>query len=261
LLYRAIRVVFPVCLCVLTLPVLLSTSLASAAGQRAQSTIGTGVGAPRQKAPPAPPAATGARLTATPALTDVGDQVTLTLTATRFTPKSSVTVRFLSAHHGFSGPMPWDPRCNCFRLAILLAKRSHPLELSRASAVIKAGKSVTSVYTTFQIRGLTANGQAYAPGGTPTFTAWVGDSSPVATEFQHYCVWARTADALGVSGLTVKLSVHFRQHTENWTAGVTGASGVLCVRRSIGHPQIGAAVRVDAYAGNLHAQTSFTPVG
>jgi hypothetical protein len=261
LFYRSIRVLFPVLLSVLTLPLVLGTSPASAAGQSAQATFETGVGALRQRVPPAPPAATGAQLTATPPLTDVGDQVTLTLTATHFTPKSSVTVRFLSAHHGFSGPMPWDVRCNCFRLAIFLAKRSHPLELSRASAAIKAGKSITIVYTTFQIRGLTPNGQAYAPGGTPTFSAWVGDPNPVATEFQHYCVWARTADALGVSGLTVKLSVHFRQHTENWTAGVTGPSGVVCVRRSIGHPQVGAAVRVDAYAGNLHAQTSFTPVG
>lgn len=198
-------------------------------------------------------------MSATPSLTDVGDQVTLTVTATRFTPRSSVAVRFLSPHHGFSGSMPWDPRCNCFRLSVVLAKRSHPLELSRASAVITAGKASTTVYTSFQIRGLTPGGRAYAPGGTPILSAWVGDPTPTATEFQHYCVWARTVDALGVSGLTVKLSVHFRQHTENWTAGVTGASGVLCVRRSIGHPQVGFTVRVDAYAGGLHAQTSFTP--
>ncbi len=232
----------------------------SAAVTSAKATPGKAVHRPR-KAVPAPPAAIGAQLTATPSITDVGDQVTLTLTATHFTPRSSVTVRFLSSHHGFSGPMPWDPRCNCFRLAIFLAKRSHSLELSRVSAVITAGKAATAVYTTFQIRGLTPNGLAYVAGGTPIFSAWVGDPNPVATEFQHYCVWARTADALGVSGLTVKLSVHFAQHTENWTAGVTGPSGVLCVRRSIGHPQVGRGVRVDAYAGNLHAQTSFTPVG
>jgi hypothetical protein len=261
LFYRAIRVVFPVFLCVMMLSVVLGSSPATAAQQGAPATTGKSVSVPRQKAPPAPPAATGARLIATPALVDVGDQVTLTLTATHFTPRSSVAVRFLSAHHGFSGPMPWDPQCNCFRLAILLAKRSHPLEQARASAIITVGKSVTTVSTAFQIRGLTANGLAYAPGGTPLFSAWVGDPSPVATEFQHYCVWARTADALGVSGLTVKLSVHFGQHTENWTAGVTGSSGVLCVRRSIGHPRVGTAVRVDAYAGTLHAQTSFTPVG
>jgi hypothetical protein len=194
-------------------------------------------------------------------LIDVGDQVTLTLTATHFTPRSSVSARFLSPHHGFSGSMPWDPRCNCFRLSVALAKRSHPLELSRASAVITAGKTSTTVYTTFQIRGLTPNGRAYSPGGTPIFSTWVGDPSPTAMELQHYCVWARTVDALGVPGLTVKLSVHFRQHTENWTAGVTGASGVLCARRSIGHPQVGFTVRVDAYAGALHAQTSFTPSG
>jgi hypothetical protein len=194
-------------------------------------------------------------------VTDVGDQVTLSLTATHFTPKSSVQVRFLSPHHGFSGSMPWDPRCNCFRLAIFLAKRSHPLELSRATAVITAGKGVTTVYTSFEIRGLTPNGRAYVSGGAPLFSAWVGDPNPVATEFQHYCVWARTADALGVSGLTVKFSVHFQQHTENWTAGITGSSGVLCARRSIGHPLPGFAVRVDAYAGTLHAQTSFTPRG
>jgi hypothetical protein len=232
----------------------------SAAPTNAKTTSGQSAGVSRP-ASAAPPAAIGAQLAATPYLTDVGDQVTLTLTATRFTPKSSVIVRFLSPHHGFSGPMPWDPRCNCFRLAIFLAKRSHPLEAARASAVITAGRSITTVYTTFQIRGLTPNGQAYVSGGTPIFSAWVGDPSPIATEFQHYCVWVRTADALGVAGLTVKLSVHFAQHTENWTAGVTGPSGVLCVRRSIGHPLVGKTVRVDAYAGSLHAQTSFTPIG
>lgn len=217
------------------------------------------VAATRLHAPPPPPAAVGARLAATPALVDVGDQVTLTLTATHFIPKSSVVLRFLSPHHGFSGAMPWDPQCNCFRLAIFLAKRSHPLELSHASATIRAGRTQSTVTTTFQIRGLTPNGQAYVQGGTPIFSAWVGDPSPQATEFQHYCVWARTTDALGVSGLKVRLSVHFRQHTENWTAGTTGPSGVLCARRSIGHPAVGFSVRVDAYAGNLHAVTSFTP--
>lgn len=213
----------------------------------------------RRSVAPVPPSTVGARLTATPSLTDVGDQVTLTLTATHFTPHSSVIVRFLSPHHGFSGSMPWDPRCNCFRLAIFLAKRVHPLELSRASAVITAGKASTTAYTTFQIRGLTPSGQAYVPGGAATFSVWVGDPAPVATEFQHYCVWARTADALGISGLTVKFTVRFQQHTETWRAGVTGASGVLCARRSIGHPLPGFNVYVDAYAGNLHAQTNFTP--
>lgn len=223
--------------------------------------FGKASGTGRPHVPQPPPAAVGARLTATPSLTDVGDQVTLTLTATHFTPKSSVVVRFLSPHHGFSGSMPWDLRCTCFRLAIFLAKRSHPLEQSHASAVITAGKSATTTYATFQIRGLTPNGQDYASGGTPILTAWVGDPNPVATEFQHYCVWARTADALGVSGLTIKLSVRFRQHTENWTAGVTGSSGVLCARRSIGHPLVGFKVRVDAYTASLHAQSSFTPRG
>ena len=217
--------------------------------------------AARSQVPPPPPAVVGARLTAAPAITDVGDGVTLTLTATHFTPKSTVILRFVSPHHGFSGNMPWDVRCNCFRLAVFLAKRSHPLELAHASAVITAGKSTTSVYTTFEIRGLTPDGAAYVSGGIPTFSVWVGDPSPVSTEFQHYCVWARTADALGVAGLTVRLSVHFQQHTENWRAGVTGPSGVLCVRRSIGHPIPGFKVLVDAYADNLHAQTSFIPVG
>jgi hypothetical protein len=234
---------------------------ASARAASAASGLGKTVHAARPRPPQPPPAAVGARLTATPSLADVGDQVTLTLTAAHFTPHSSVVVRFLSPHHGFSGSMPWDPRCNCFRLAVFLAKRSHALELSRASAVIRAGKGSTTVNTTFQIRGLTPNGLAYVPGGTPIFSAWVGDPSPEATEFQHYCVWARTADALGVSGLTIKFSVHFKQHTENWTAGVTGASGVLCARRSIGHPAVGVTVHVDAYAGGLHAQTSFTPRG
>ena len=214
----------------------------------------------RSHVPPPPPATVGSRLTATPAITDVGDGVTLTLTATHFTSKSSVIVRFVSPHHGFSGNMPWDARCSCFRLAVFLAKRSHPLELARASAVITAGKNTTVVYTSFQIRGLTPNGSAYVPGGTPIFSVWVGDPTPVSTEFQHYCVWARTADALGVAGLTVRLSVRFQQHTENWRAGVTGPSGVLCVARSIGHPIPGFKVIVDAYADNLHAQTSFTPV-
>jgi len=262
--HRANQAVFSAILSVFVMSSLSGRTLASAEqlrAVRASATLGKAVDAGRPHVPLPLPAAVGARLTATPSLTDVGDQVTLTLTATRFTPKSSVSVRFLSTHHGFSGSMPWDPRCNCFRLAIFLAKRSHSLELSRASAVIRAGTTFTTVYTTFQIRGLTPSGQAYALGGTPIISAWVGDPNPVGTEFQHYCVWARTADALGVAGLTIKLSVHFQQHTENWTAGVTGSSGVLCARRSVGHPLPGFTVRVDAYAGSLHAQTSFTPRG
>lgn len=256
--------IFPLVASLLVLSAASGVGRAAMPGARPTATprsTGNGVPGVRPSVPQPPPAAAGPRLTATPAITDVGDQVTLSVTAAHFIPNSSVTVRFLSPHHGFSGAMPWDARCSCFHLAIFLAKRSHPLELARASAVIRAGKAASTVYATFQIRGLTPNGQAYVAGGTPYFSAWVGDPSPVATEFQHYCVWAHTVDSLGIPGLTVKLSVHFQQHTENWTAGVTGASGVLCVRRSIGHPLPGFTVRVDAYAGNLHAQTSFTPSG
>ncbi len=205
------------------------------------------------------PTTKGASLSESPQLVDVGQQVTFTLHAVQFIPNSKVAIRFLSPHHGYAGPMPWDVQCGCFRLAVSLAKRIHPLETARASAVITAGGSSTTVYSTFQIRGLAPGGRAYAVGGTPILTTWVGDPTPVATEFQHYCVWARTSDALGIPNLKVRLSVHFAQHTENWTAGTTGASGVLCVRRSIGHPAVGVPVHVVAYAGALQAETTFTP--
>lgn len=215
----------------------------------------------RTRSVPARPAALGLSLSATPAIVDVGNAVTLTLTARQWTPHSTVIARFLSPHHGFSGTMPWDPRCGCFRLAISLAKRIHGLEQARATAIVTAGTRTSTVFSNFQIRGLAPGGRTYAPGGTPMLSVWVGDPSPVATEYQHYCVWVHTSDSLGVAGLRVKFSVHFATHVENWTAGVTSATGVVCTRRSVGHPQVGVPVLVNAYAGSLQAQTSFTPRG
>lgn len=199
------------------------------------------------------------RLTASPGVADVGADEFFTLTAQRWGGPASVSLSFLSPHHGFTGKMDWERGCNCFRLAVSLARRIHPLELAKATATVHQGKGSESASATFLIRGLAANGRNFAPGGPPALTAWVSDPAPFQGEYEHYCGWVKTADGLGVTGVPVHVVAHFPGGTRKWFAGKTGASGIVCSHKSIGKTPAGKTVRVDFYARSLHARASFTP--
>lgn len=203
----------------------------------------------------------GLQLSAQPAEVDVGGNVLFTMTARQWPAPAGVLLTFVSPHHSFTGQMPWDGSCSCFRLTVTLAKRAHQLEPAKVTATVRAGKSSESAGATFLIRGLAANGHGFAAGGPPQLTGWVTDPNPVPNENEHYCAWVRTPDGLGVSGMKVRFAVHFQAGTRSWTVGPTGASGIICLHRSIGQIELGQQVPVDIYAGALHAQTSFTPRG
>lgn len=205
------------------------------------------------------PAPVALQLAASPTYVDVGDAVTLTLSARSWGGRVAVTISFVSPHHGFSGPMAWVGRCACFRVAVALARRVHPLETARAKATVKFGKSTASAGTTFLIRGLAPNGRDYAPGGPVSLSTWVGDPAPVPGEYEHYCAWVKTPDGIGVAGYRVSFVVHFANKSSRWYAGSTGTSGILCSHRSIGNAQVGLPVSVDVYANNLRGHTGFTP--
>lgn len=203
----------------------------------------------------------GLQFTALPSLVDVGQEVGLTVSASRWNGPASVKVAFLSRHHGFSGAMTYQTTCLCFRVGVFLARRIHPLEQARAVAQITYQHARVQLVTFFTIRGLARNGRDYAPGGTSSLTTWISDPRPLAGEYQHYCVWVRTADALGVTGVVSRFVVHFDGATRTYSAGKTASTGIACVQRSVGTPLPGVRVTVDAYAGSLHARTAFTPRG
>ena len=204
----------------------------------------------------APP---GLRLSESPSLVDVGDAVSFALSATSWPSRAGATLSFVSLHHGFTGKMQWDVTCSCFRIAVALARRIHPIEVARAKAAVVSGGTATAVTTTFQIRGLAPNGRDFAPGGIPSVTGWVSDPGPVKGEYEHFCAWVKTTDGLGVSGYHVQFVVHFVNRTQKIDGGVTGSSGIVCRSRQLGNPQSGIRVTVDVYANNLHTHTAFTP--
>ncbi len=212
------------------------------------------------RAPSATPPV-GLQFTALPSLVDVGQEVILSVSASHWNGPASVKVAFLSRHHGFSGVMTYQTTCLCFRIGVFLARRIHPLEQARAVAQITYQHGQVQRVAFFTIRGLARNGRNYAPGGKLSLTTWVSDPRPLAREYQHYCVWVRTADALGVTGVPTRFVVHFDGATRTYTAGKTASTGIACVQRSVGTPLPGVRVNVDAYAGRLHARTAFTPRG
>lgn len=201
----------------------------------------------------------GLRLAASPGVADVGGDEFFTLTAKRWSAPASVSLSFVSPHHGFTGKMDWDGGCNCFRLAVSLARRIHQLELAKATATVHVGKGSESASATFLIRGLAANGRDFAPGGPPALTGWVSDPAPFQGEYEHYCGWIKTADGRGVGGVPIRFVAHFPGGARSWSAGKTGASGIVCSHKSIGKTPAGKTVRVDIYARSLHTSTSFTP--
>lgn len=201
------------------------------------------------------------KLTVEPPLVDVGDAINFTLSARSWGSSVRVTISFLSAHHGFTGSMQWVPGCGCFRTAVALARRIHGIEQAKVRALVSYQGGQVVLNSNFSVRGLAPNGKDYAPGGTPFLTAWVSDSSPTAHEYQHFCAWVKTPDGLGVVNVPIRWSVHYRDHTENWNGGRTGANGLRCSSRSVSAGQKGFAVTADAYAGALHVRTYFTPSG
>ncbi|HEX8918864.1 MAG TPA: hypothetical protein VF898_10195 [Chloroflexota bacterium] len=204
----------------------------------------------------APP---GLALSASPSLVDVGDAVTFTLTARAWTGNAGAVLSFVSPHHGFTGNMTWVPQCSCFSIAVALAKRIHTIELAQATATVHFPGGSSKVYTRFQIRGLASNGKSLAPGGTPGLTAWVSDPSPSPKEYEHFCGWVKTPDGIGVRGYRISFVAHYGQKTQQWVAGTTDTTGILCSQRSIGTPTPGLTVRVDVYANNLRAHVQFVP--
>lgn len=199
----------------------------------------------------------GLTLSASPSVVDVGSPVVFTLRARNWNGPVSVTLSFLSPHHGFTGPMTWRPACACFQLAVVLARRIHALETARAVVRVRADGIVSSASTTFQIRGLANNGRDFAPGGQVLLTAWVSDPHPSKNQYQHYCALTRTVDGLGVPGYRVRFVVRFPTGNRTYAAGPTGRNGVACTSKSIGALRSGTIVRVRVYAGNLQTSLRF----
>jgi hypothetical protein len=155
--------------------------------------------------------------------------------------------------------MVFAASCNCFRLAVFLAKRSHALETSRVTARVTVRKQTFVLRKIFQVRGLTSNGKSFSPGGAPHLAAWVSNPQPLQNEFEHFCAWTRASDAFPIRGIPVTFVVHYKQRNQKWFAGLTGTNGVVCSSKNIFHAKIGFAAAVDIYAGKLHQRTSFTP--
>jgi hypothetical protein len=205
------------------------------------------------------PVIRGLSLSASPGIVDVGDNVLLVLTARSWHGPVKVTVSFLSGHHGFTGQMIWSGSCACFRIAVSLARRIHPLERARAVATVILGRYRLNASTGFLVRGLAANGRDFAPGGPQVLTTWVSDPQPLPKETEHVCAWVKTPDGLGVRGIPVRFLLRFGSKSQAWSAGSTDQDGIACSRRTVASNAIGHTVSLDAYAGKLHAQTRFSP--
>jgi len=209
--------------------------------------------------PPAPKPPAGLQLTASPSLVDVGDFETFTLSATSWPARASVSLSFLSGHHGFTGAMTWGGSCGCFRVAVDLARRIHPTEGARAAATVRYDRTAVVARALFRIKGLAPNGRDYSPGGTPALTQWVSEQDPIVNTEQHFCAWVKTEDGLGVPGYRVTFVVRFSYGARSWYMGTTGSSGLICTHRSIGKTRAKFRVTVDVYANSLHGRTSFVP--
>jgi hypothetical protein len=155
--------------------------------------------------------------------------------------------------------MVWVNTCACFRLAVYVARRVHPLETATAKAIVKTKAGIAVTSQTFQIRGLAPNGKDFSPGGTPALSAWVSLPRPADGDEQHYCAWLKTVDNLGVPGIRVKFVVHFLEGNQQWTSAPTGPSGIVCTQRSVGNAVPDYKVPVDVYAAGQHVRVSFTP--
>jgi hypothetical protein len=225
----------------------------------ATSFVGLGAGSAAHAAPPRATAPASLGLITSPSIVDVGSAVALTVSAKHFPTGTTVTVKFLSPHHGFTGKMSWTPQCSCFKLDVFLAKRTHGLEMAKATAVVTAGNQTFVRTNHFQIRGLAPDGKHYAPGGTPYLAAWISNPQPLQNESEHFCAWTRALDAFPIAGVPVTFVVNYQSRKSKWFAGFTGANGTKCSSKNIFHAKVGYTVRVGVYAGKLYKQMTFTP--
>jgi hypothetical protein len=108
------------------------------------------------------------------------------------------------------------------------------------------------------VRGLAPNGVNFAPGGTPSLQAWVTDPAPNVNESEHYCAWVTTPDGIGVTGLRVHFVLHVSGKQRSYDSGSTDSTGLSCLQRSLTGVRANQIVTVDAFAGALHAATTFT---
>jgi hypothetical protein len=200
----------------------------------------------------------GLRLAVAPRIVDVGGAVTFTVSAKSWAPATSVSLSFTSPHHGFLGHMVWGGSCGCFELAVSLSRRIHPLETARAIITVHIHGATFSRSSSFMIRGLAPNGRDFAPGGRTYLSTWVSQPDVAPADTQHFCVWAHTLDNLGVPGLPVRFVVHYPGKAQQWSAGRTARSGVVCSSKVVPSLPAGQLVRVDVHVNSLSAGTSFT---
>lgn len=206
---------------------------------------------------PAGAAVPGLALRVAP-IVDVGTRPTFSLYARSWPSSGRATLRYLSPNHGFTGSMLWDVTCRCFRLAVALGRRVHPLERAHAWATVRFAHGTATATATFAIRGLAPDRRRYAPGGTPHLNSWVGDPRPAQGMTQHFCAWLHATDAYGFSGVRVRFVVGYLP-TPQQLAAQTNANGLACARGAVSSGQVGVVVKVNVYAGKLHGVATFTP--
>jgi len=193
-------------------------------------------------------------------IVDVGSVATFSLSAQRWPAGISVMMKFVSAHHGFSGPMYWSRGCGCYQARVRMVWHVHPLEQAYAVATVRfpSGQTVQAA-TRFRIRGLAAGGQRFAPGGQPFLSAWVSDSTPALDELEHFCAWVHASDNFPISGVTVHVTVHTGGGDVLLTGARTNQNGVGCAEYTFSDLAPHVTVAADVSAAGQTARVSFTP--
>lgn len=193
-------------------------------------------------------------------IVDVGSVATFNLSARHWPPGIGVTVRMVSPHHNFNGPMHWARACGCYQARVRMVWRDHPLEKAYVAATV-TGRSgmVGRASTTFHIRGLLPGGKRFAPGGTPILSAWVSDPTPSAGEDEHFCAWLHASDNFPIAGVKVHVQVHLGGGDVVLSAGHTNQNGVTCARYALGHLPPHEMVKADVTAAGRTTRVTFRP--
>lgn len=207
----------------------------------------------------AAPAPINLALRVSPYIVDVGKAGTFVVDGKQWPAKTSVTLSFVSPHHGFTGKMRWGGSCGCFDLAVSLARRSHALEQAHAVARITWPGGKRQVRAAFMIRGLAKTGKGYSPGGRTFLAAWVSDPRPFAGQYEHFCGWDHTLDRLGVPHMRVRFLVRYPGKAQSFTSGATTSTGAQCVDKKVPRGLAKKTITVDVYSAGLHVRTTFQP--